>query len=177
MLCKLDIIVITCHIALLLFLIVFWSADVRRVPVMQSRVLHASVLHASVLHDYDGFGCPSMFPFVFGFQHVTNRSIEVESGPDADTPRPVGVGLLLCMLERGGEEVAQALVSLTAKLQVMCYFLCYFFVLFFVADAVMNGVCSSSTLGHLPCGAPAAVAAAGRLINLLFCSLQQHDTC
>lgn len=47
----------------------------------------------------------------------------MESGPDADTPRPVGVGLLLCMLERGGEEVAQALVSLTAKLQVMCYFL------------------------------------------------------
>ncbi|WIA23852.1 hypothetical protein OEZ85_013510 [Tetradesmus obliquus] len=45
------------------------------------------------------------------------RSIEVESGPDADTPRPVGVGLLLCMLERGGEEVAQALINLTARLQ------------------------------------------------------------
>lgn len=48
----------------------------------------------------------------------TNRSIEVESGPDADTPRPVGVGLLLCMLERGGDEVAQALINLTARLQV-----------------------------------------------------------
>eukprot|EP00878_Enallax_costatus_P026536 GHUV01028481.1.p1 GENE.GHUV01028481.1~~GHUV01028481.1.p1 ORF type:complete len:196 (+),score=59.09 GHUV01028481.1:444-1031(+) len=45
------------------------------------------------------------------------RSIEVESGPDADTPRPVGVGLLLCMLERGGDEVAQALINLTARLQ------------------------------------------------------------
>jgi hypothetical protein len=32
--------------------------------------------------------------------------MDVESGPDADTPRPIGVGLLLCMLERGGEPVA-----------------------------------------------------------------------
>jgi hypothetical protein len=48
----------------------------------------------------------------------TNRSIEVESGPDADTPRPVGVGLLLCMLERGGDQVAQALLELTGQLQV-----------------------------------------------------------
>jgi hypothetical protein len=31
----------------------------------------------------------------------------VESGPDAETPRPIGVGLLLCMLERGGEPVVQ----------------------------------------------------------------------
>jgi hypothetical protein len=42
----------------------------------------------------------------------------VESGPDADTPRPVGVGLLLCMLERGGDQVAQALLELTGQLQV-----------------------------------------------------------
>jgi hypothetical protein len=41
----------------------------------------------------------------------------VESGPDADTPRPVGVGLLLCMLERGGDQVAQALLTLTGQLQ------------------------------------------------------------
>ena len=49
---------------------------------------------------------------------VVCRSIEVESGPDADTPRPVGVGLLLCMLERGGDQVAQALLELTGQLQV-----------------------------------------------------------
>ena len=46
------------------------------------------------------------------------RSMDVESGPDADTPRPVGVGLLLCMLERGGESVAQALLQLATELQV-----------------------------------------------------------
>lgn len=44
--------------------------------------------------------------------------MEVESGPDADTPRPVGVGLLLCMLERGGDDVAQALINMTGELQV-----------------------------------------------------------
>lgn len=44
--------------------------------------------------------------------------MDVESGPDADTPRPVGVGLLLCMLERGGESVAQALLGLAGRLQV-----------------------------------------------------------
>lgn len=44
--------------------------------------------------------------------------MDVESGPDADTPRPIGVGLLLCMLERGGEATAQALIGLAAKLQV-----------------------------------------------------------
>jgi hypothetical protein len=44
--------------------------------------------------------------------------MDVESGPDADTPRPVGVGLLLCMLERGGESVAQALIQLATELQV-----------------------------------------------------------
>jgi len=45
------------------------------------------------------------------------RSMDIESGPDADTPRPIGVGLLLCMLERGGEEVASALVSLAGRMQ------------------------------------------------------------
>jgi len=55
------------------------------------------------------------------FPLLCYRSIEVESGPDADTPRPVGVGLLLCMLERGGDQVAQALLELTGQLQVwMC---------------------------------------------------------
>lgn len=46
------------------------------------------------------------------------RSVDVESGPDADTPRPVGVGMLLCMLERGGGGVAQALIEMAARLQV-----------------------------------------------------------
>ena len=46
--------------------------------------------------------------------------MDVESGPDADTPRPIGVGLLLCMLERGGEDVVQALLSLAQRMQVGC---------------------------------------------------------
>ncbi len=41
----------------------------------------------------------------------------MESGPDADTPRPIGVGLLLCMLEHGGEGVALVLLGLAAALQ------------------------------------------------------------
>ena len=43
--------------------------------------------------------------------------MDVESSPDADTPRPIGVGLLLCMLERGGEAVAQSLIALAASMQ------------------------------------------------------------
>lgn len=43
--------------------------------------------------------------------------MEVESGPDADTPRPIGVGLLLCMLEHGGEGVAVVLLGLASTLQ------------------------------------------------------------
>lgn len=39
--------------------------------------------------------------------------MEVECSPDADTPRPIGVGLLLCMLERGGEPVAKVGVCVT----------------------------------------------------------------
>ena len=46
------------------------------------------------------------------------RSTELEAAPDADTPRPVGVGLLLCMLERGGEGPGKALIDLAARLQV-----------------------------------------------------------
>lgn len=63
MLYKLDMFVITCHIALCLFFIVFWSADVRRMPVL----MQFHVLHASVPHDYDGFGYASVFPIVLGF--------------------------------------------------------------------------------------------------------------
>ena len=46
------------------------------------------------------------------------RSMDVESGPDADTPRPIGVGLLLCMLERGGDDVVIALIRLAQTMQV-----------------------------------------------------------
>ncbi|GAX82609.1 hypothetical protein CEUSTIGMA_g10035.t1 [Chlamydomonas eustigma] len=45
------------------------------------------------------------------------RSMDVESGPDADTPRPIGVGLLLCMLERGGDDVVMALLKLAQRMQ------------------------------------------------------------
>ena len=45
------------------------------------------------------------------------RAMDVESSPDADTPRPCGVALLLCMLERGGEGVAAVMAQLAAQLQ------------------------------------------------------------
>ena len=45
-------------------------------------------------------------------------STDVESSPDADTPRPCGLALLLCMLERGPDTVAHALIALAAQLQV-----------------------------------------------------------
>lgn len=45
------------------------------------------------------------------------RSADVESSPDADAPRAIGVSLLMCMLERGGEDVARALIGLAARLQ------------------------------------------------------------
>ena len=45
-------------------------------------------------------------------------STDVESSPDADTPRPCGLALLLCMLERGPDTVARALIALAAQLQV-----------------------------------------------------------
>ena len=45
-------------------------------------------------------------------------STDVESSPDADTPRPCGLALLLCMLERGPDTTAHALIALAAQLQV-----------------------------------------------------------
>ena len=46
------------------------------------------------------------------------RSADVESSPDADTPRACGVALLLCLLERGGKTVSNAMLSLASRLQV-----------------------------------------------------------
>ncbi len=56
------------------------------------------------------------------------RSTDVESSPDADTPRPCGLALLICMLERGPDTVAAALVAFAAKLQVRGFssLLCFF---------------------------------------------------
>ncbi|MEW5315516.1 MAG: hypothetical protein WDW38_006938 [Sanguina aurantia] len=45
------------------------------------------------------------------------RSMDSECSPDADAPRPIGVGLLLCMLENGDEAVANALTQLATRLQ------------------------------------------------------------
>ena len=45
------------------------------------------------------------------------RQVDVETSPDADTPRPCGVALLECMLERSEETVATALVGLASTLQ------------------------------------------------------------
>ena len=46
------------------------------------------------------------------------RGIDVELSPDADSPRPCGLALLLCMLERGDKEVGMALLGLAQQLQV-----------------------------------------------------------
>ena len=46
------------------------------------------------------------------------RSMDVETGPDADTPRPCGLALLLCMIERGRTPAETALVGYATRLQV-----------------------------------------------------------
>lgn len=45
------------------------------------------------------------------------RSMDVETSPDADTPRPCGVALLVCMLDRNKDTVAQSMLALAAQLQ------------------------------------------------------------
>ncbi|KAL4448640.1 hypothetical protein ABPG75_005859 [Micractinium tetrahymenae] len=45
------------------------------------------------------------------------RNVDVETSPDADTPRPCGVALLECMLERADEPVATALLAMAAQQQ------------------------------------------------------------
>lgn len=45
------------------------------------------------------------------------RAGDVEATPDADTPRPCGVALLLCMLSRREQTVAAALIQLASRLQ------------------------------------------------------------
>ncbi|KAL6783825.1 hypothetical protein ACKKBG_A03665 [Auxenochlorella protothecoides x Auxenochlorella symbiontica] len=45
------------------------------------------------------------------------RQVDVETSPDADTPRPCGVALLECMLERETESVSSALVEAAGQLQ------------------------------------------------------------
>ncbi|PSC67511.1 importin-11 isoform X1 [Micractinium conductrix] len=45
------------------------------------------------------------------------RNVDVETSPDADTPRPCGVALLECMLERADEPVAAALLAMAAQQQ------------------------------------------------------------
>eukprot|EP00884_Botryococcus_braunii_P020366 jgi/Botrbrau1/7012/Bobra.0165s0041.1 len=44
------------------------------------------------------------------------RSADIEASPDADTPRPYGIKLLLAMLDRGGNGIAALLLSNTAAL-------------------------------------------------------------
>ena len=46
------------------------------------------------------------------------RSQDVETGPDADTPRPCGLALLLCMRDRGTENTEAALIGYASRLQV-----------------------------------------------------------
>ena len=46
------------------------------------------------------------------------RSNDVDTGPDADTPRSCGIALILVMMERGGGSVTQVVLELTQKLLV-----------------------------------------------------------
>jgi hypothetical protein len=40
------------------------------------------------------------------------REVDIETSPDADTPRPCGIGLLECMLEYSHDQVQQSIMSL-----------------------------------------------------------------
>lgn len=46
------------------------------------------------------------------------RSMDVETGSDADTPRPCGLALLLCMIERSKTTAEAALIGYASRLQV-----------------------------------------------------------
>ena len=46
------------------------------------------------------------------------RSLDADTGPDADNPRACGVALLLCMLRKGASHVAEAMLAYVAHLQV-----------------------------------------------------------
>lgn len=48
------------------------------------------------------------------------RSLDADTGPDADTPRACGVALLLCMLRKGAGHVAEAMLSYVSHLLVRC---------------------------------------------------------
>ena len=48
------------------------------------------------------------------------RSLDADTGPDADNPRACGVALLLCMLRKGSSHVAEAMLSYANHLQVWC---------------------------------------------------------
>lgn len=45
------------------------------------------------------------------------RSLDADTGPDADNPRACGVALLLCMLRKGSSHVAEAMLSYVSHLQ------------------------------------------------------------
>ncbi|KAL0029584.1 hypothetical protein WJX79_006026 [Trebouxia sp. C0005] len=45
------------------------------------------------------------------------RSLDADTGPDADNPRACGVALLLCMLRKGSSHVAEAMLSYVTHLQ------------------------------------------------------------
>lgn len=45
------------------------------------------------------------------------RQIDAETSPDADSPRPCGIALLECMLERSENTVSESLISLASTMQ------------------------------------------------------------
>ena len=46
------------------------------------------------------------------------RSLDADTGPDADNPRACGVALLLCMLRKGSSHMAEAMLAYVTYLQV-----------------------------------------------------------
>jgi len=43
------------------------------------------------------------------------REVDLETSPDADTPRPCGIGLIECMLEHSPDHVRRSIISLAAR--------------------------------------------------------------
>ena len=67
------------------------------------------------------------------------RSLDADTGPDADNPRACGVALLLCMLRKGAGHVAEAMLSYVQHLQVCCYCLP------FAASTILSTSCEGAT--------------------------------
>ena len=79
------------------------------------------------------------------------RSLDADTGPDADNPRACGVALLLCMLRKGSSHVAEAMLSYAAHLQVSIGYLFYAACLHILTQP--KTLCCPSEGTHLFCAA------------------------